>query len=99
MDFLRQLFHVGVASARDQKPSVQELVVYGDEVKKTKTKTRAKKVHFESKALVGSECWYQVKILMKKEEAVRLLSKCKDGGVLDLKDVADHDLLSNIKHK
>lgn len=95
MDFLRQRFHVGVASAGDEKPSVQELVYGGEEVKKTKTTT--KKVHFESsKALVESECSYQVKILMKKEEAVRLLSKCKDGGDLDLKDVAH--LLSNNKH-
>ncbi|GFQ06311.1 hypothetical protein PHJA_002775100 [Phtheirospermum japonicum] len=31
----------------------------------------------------------QVKILMTKEEAARLLSKCKDGGVLEFKDVAN----------
>ncbi|KAL2527721.1 Uncharacterized protein Adt_12775 [Abeliophyllum distichum] len=30
----------------------------------------------------------KVKILMTKEEAARLLSKCKDGGVLEFKDVA-----------
>lgn len=53
-----------------------------DELNKTTTK---KKVHFESDV---EECSYQVKILMTKEEAVRLLSKCKDGNVLDLKDVA-----------
>lgn len=31
----------------------------------------------------------KIKILMTKEEAARLLSKCKDGGVLEFKDVAN----------
>lgn len=34
----------------------------------------------------------RVKILMTKEEAVRLLSKCRDGGILEMKDVADQEL-------
>ncbi|KAL2527719.1 Uncharacterized protein Adt_12773 [Abeliophyllum distichum] len=40
--------------------------------------------HIEKEKLSGTK----LKILMTKEEAARLLSKCKDGGVLELKDVA-----------
>ncbi|KAK4381591.1 hypothetical protein Sango_2952000 [Sesamum angolense] len=38
----------------------------------------------------------RVKILMRKEEAVGLLSKCRDGGILDFKDVAEELMLLQI---
>lgn len=63
------------------------------------TPTMKKKVHFEpangkddiSRDYLNREkCGTQLKILMTKEEALRLLSKCRDGGgVLHFKDVAN----------
>lgn len=51
-----------------------------------------KKVSFETKPLKyedsKSKVCYKLKILMTKEEAFGLLSKCKDGGVLELNAVA-----------
>lgn len=61
--------------------------------KKEKWKNKKKKVQFETlmplierdeKSARGT----QVKIVMTKEEALRMLSKCRDGGVLEFKDVA-----------
>ncbi|KAL8521849.1 hypothetical protein ACS0TY_012131 [Phlomoides rotata] len=40
----------------------------------------------ENQSKKNSEIISQVKILMTKEEAARFLSKCKDGGILELKD-------------
>lgn len=58
-----------------------------------KKKTTKKRVQFESEALLQSDgknkSSYQVKILVTKEEAIRLLSKCKDGNILEFKDVAN----------
>ena len=63
---------------------------FGEAVKK---KTTKKRVQFESEALLQSDgknkSSYQVKILVTKEEAIRLLSKCKDGNILEFKDVAN----------
>ena len=65
---------------------------FEDGVSKKTTKT--KRVQFEAKALLQNDrdnkSSYQVKILMTKEEAIRLLSKYKHGNILDLKDVAHH---------
>ncbi|KAL1552039.1 hypothetical protein AAHA92_12886 [Salvia divinorum] len=60
---------------------------FGEAVKK---KTKKKRVQFESEALLQSDgknkSSYQVKILVTKEEAIRLLSKCQDGNILEFKD-------------
>ncbi|KAI3468608.1 hypothetical protein Pfo_025271 [Paulownia fortunei] len=43
---------------------------------------------FRGPAVNREKSGIQVKILMTKEEAARLLSKCKDGGILEFKDVS-----------
>lgn len=64
------------------KSRVQELM-HRDTAKKVKAK---KKAQFERDVEKSS---FQVKILMKKDEAIQLLSKCKEGGILELEDVAN----------
>lgn len=78
-------------------------VVYRDELtkKQSPSKTEKKSVRFADSApttLGGKDCekskaeettsGIRVKVRMTKEEAKRLLSKCKEGGVLEFKDVA-----------
>ncbi|KAL3498990.1 hypothetical protein ACH5RR_041722 [Cinchona calisaya] len=74
------------------------IAIYRDELdRKTPPEIKPKKkVRFETEPLIEkvdcesekNKAPFKVKILMTKEEAARLLSKCKDGGVLELKDVA-----------
>ncbi|KAL8521276.1 hypothetical protein ACS0TY_011712 [Phlomoides rotata] len=97
MDILQQyFFQDDNIPTRESNPKT----IYRDiELEKKK-----KKVHFETQKnsepagnvsrdfvdyLGRGKSGTQLKILMTKEEAHRLLSKCQDGGVLDFKDVAN----------
>ncbi|PSS11308.1 Nipped-B-like protein [Actinidia chinensis var. chinensis] len=82
-----------IAKARKQnKPNY----VSRDDLDKRKSPSKLKKrAEGEAKPLLHKEDGkkpeserLRVKILMTKEEAARLLSRCKDGGVLEFKDVA-----------
>ncbi|KAK7366680.1 hypothetical protein VNO80_08676 [Phaseolus coccineus] len=67
----------------DSEPSI-----FGEEMKEKKVV----KGSCSDKESGGKET-IRVKVKMTKEEAARLLSKCKEGGVLEFKDVA-HELVA-----
>ncbi|KAG2375600.1 hypothetical protein LR48_Vigan401s005600 [Vigna angularis] len=73
-------------SSKEAKKSVRfadsEASIFGEE----------KKGRYSDNESRGKET-IRVKVKMTKEEAARLLSKCKEGGVLEFKDVA-HQLLA-----
>ena len=83
-----------------KRPNAKKHIIYRDELSKatkpaTKSKPSIKKAN--SSSLDSSEPLLnkeegkgviRVKVMMTKREANRLLSRCKDGGVLDFKDVA-----------
>jgi predicted TIM-barrel fold metal-dependent hydrolase len=86
-----------------RKPAPNAKPIYRDELEKKASKKKvekksyvsstADKKDFEKKSYgVSSSADKQkvitVKVRMTKEEAARMLSKCKDGGFLDFKDVA-----------
>ncbi|RXH95741.1 hypothetical protein DVH24_008241 [Malus domestica] len=82
-----------------RKPYVKN-VVYIDELISNKPLSRKQKVnssctyHENSEPLIKEEIEdvkrgaIRVKVKMTKQEAARMLSKCKNGGILDFKDVA-----------
>ncbi|KAK4435475.1 hypothetical protein Salat_0710900 [Sesamum alatum] len=83
--------------------SVKRCIYREDDELDRKMKAVKKKVHFERASLMlqrdesegdvfsGEEgrVGVRVRILMRKEEGGRLLSKCRDGGILELEDVAE----------
>ncbi|XP_059442039.1 uncharacterized protein LOC132174394 [Corylus avellana] len=85
-----------------RKPALNAKPIYRDELEKkaSKKKVAEKKSDcsayskptedgkdFEKKSVAKKEV-ITVKVRMTKQEAARMLSKCKDGGLLDFKDVA-----------
>jgi hypothetical protein len=81
-----------------RKPALNAKPIYRDELekkveKKSCVSSTVDKKEFEKKSY-GVSCSADkkkvitVKLRMTKEEAARMLSKCKDGGFLDFKDVA-----------
>ncbi|WVZ09288.1 hypothetical protein V8G54_013818 [Vigna mungo] len=76
-------------SSKKAKKSVRfadsEASIFGEEKKEVKGS-------YSDNEPRGKET-IRVKVKMTKEEAARLLSKCKEGGVLEFKDVA-HQLLA-----
>ncbi|KAJ9706179.1 hypothetical protein PVL29_001638 [Vitis rotundifolia] len=66
-------------------------LVFRDELSKTPLIRREEEMEERKKKKNGEGrgAAMRVKILMTREEAERLLSKCKDGGRLEFKDVVD----------
>jgi hypothetical protein len=86
-----------------RKPALNAKPIYRDELEKKASKKKVEKKscvsstvdkkEFEKKSYGVSRSADKkkvitVKLRMTKEEAARMLSKCKDGGFLDFKDVA-----------
>ncbi|PIN13784.1 hypothetical protein CDL12_13585 [Handroanthus impetiginosus] len=96
MDFLQHAFNPKKRTIF--KPKAQEFqqynYIYRDELnKKTAPLKVKKKVHFELERDQNEienqvKSGIQLRVLMTKEEATKMLSKCKDGGILEFKDVA-----------
>ncbi|KAA8528232.1 hypothetical protein F0562_035517 [Nyssa sinensis] len=74
----------------DKKPSTRKLKKRADGEAKALLQREKGQKKFEQKSngCIEEREGLRVKILMTKEEAARLLSKCKAGGVLEFKDVA-----------
>ncbi|XP_059664605.1 uncharacterized protein LOC132310451 [Cornus florida] len=103
LSFVRSCFDEMTKSRKQMLPHY----VYRDEMDKKSSPNKLRKtVDGEAKPLLRREeggkiningrdeekGGLRVKILMTKEEAARLLLKCKDGGMLEFKDVA-HELV------
>jgi hypothetical protein len=77
-------------SALNAKPIYRDELDQKNESKKKVEKNSEKKSYGGSS--VDKKEVMRVKVKMTKQEAARMLSKCKDGGFLDFKDVA-HELV------
>ncbi|XP_062146762.1 uncharacterized protein LOC133854543 [Alnus glutinosa] len=79
-----------------RKPALNAKPIYRDELDQKNASKKKVEKNSEKKSYGGSSIDKKevmtVKVKMTKQEAARMLSKCKGGGFLDFKDVA-HELV------